>query len=188
MQNSRKEFNLDYINNELEKLGNAAHDAISIYVAGGYVMASMGLKASTKDIDVVMQSKSQSEKLQKTLENSGYRRLPVISVTKDYRDLSAAIYENRNGFRWDVFNKTVANKLSLTESMRARAKPIHTYSNIYLFELSKEDIFLMKGVTDRERDLDDMLLLARAGIDYKIVFNECLIQSDTTGKLWEMGL
>jgi hypothetical protein len=186
--NNRKEFNLDYINSELERLGDAAHDTLRMYAAGGYVMASMGLKAGTKDIDVVVQSRSESEKLQRALENSGYTKLPIKSVTQDYRDLSAAIYENRDGFRWDVFNKTVANKLSLSKSMRARAELIHGYSNISLFELSREDIFLMKGVTDRERDLDDMLLIARAGVDYKTVFNECLIQSEATGKLWEMGL
>ena len=72
--------------------------------------------------------------------------------------------------------------------MKSRARLAHNKAKLSLFELSKEDIFLMKGVTDRERDLDDMSLIARSGVDYKTVFEECLIQSEMTGRLWETGL
>ncbi len=151
-------------------------------------MATNGLKAGTKDIDIVVENRAQLEMLITALQNSGYRSLPINSMTKDYQDLSARIYENDDGFRWDIFTKVVANKLALTKSIRSRSKLSRSKTKLSLSELSKEDIFLMKGVTDRDRDLDDMSLIARSGVDYKTVFEECIIQSDRSGKLWEMGL
>ncbi len=175
MQNRPREFSLEVHRKRLNNLDNVLDSRLKIYVVGGYVMASNGLKTGTKDIDVIVENRAQSEKLINALANSGYYHLPIDSMTKEYRDLSAAIYENDDGFRWDIFTKIVANKLTLTESMRSRAKLTHNRNKLSLFELSKEDIFLMKGVTDRERDLDDMSLIAKSGVDYKTVFEECLI-------------
>jgi hypothetical protein len=46
----------------------------------------------------------------------------------------------------------------------------------------------MKGMTGRDRDLEDMSLLARSGVNYDSGFKECVSQSDRTDKLWEIGL
>ena len=59
MQDRRpQEFNLEYIENELNKLEKALDNPLKIYVAGGFVMASNGLKAGTKDIDVVLENRT----------------------------------------------------------------------------------------------------------------------------------
>jgi hypothetical protein len=185
---SLKIFNLEYIEKELEKLDRVLERPLKIYVAGGFVISTNRLKAGTKDIDVIVDTRTQSKILGDSLEKSGYKHLSLGSVTQDNRDLSAELYENFDEFRWDVFIKVVAHKLALSKSMKSRAKLTHRKKNLLLFELSKEDIFLMKGVTERERDLEDMSLIARSGIDYKIVLEECLHQSETTGTIWETGL
>ncbi len=110
------------------------------------------------------------------------------AATKEYRDLSVELYENHDEFRWDVFTKVVAHKLAVSPDMKLRAKLTHRKEKLSLFELSKEGIFLMKGVTDRERDLEDMALIAKTGIDYNIVLAECSQQSESTGSIWETGL
>jgi hypothetical protein len=184
----QKLFNLEYIENELEKLDAALDGPLKIYVAGGFVMSTNKLKPGTKDIDVIVERRPLLKMLGKSLEKSGYSHLPMNSVTIDYKDLSAEIYENHDEFRWDIFTRIVAHKLALTQSMKLRARLTHVKEKLSLFELSKEDIFLMKGVTDRERDLEDMSLIAKSGVDYDTILEECLIQSDRTGTLWEMGL
>jgi hypothetical protein len=53
---------------------------------------------------------------------------------------------------------------------------------------SKEDIFLFKGITEREADLDDMRLLAESGLDWEVIRQECRNQSVSSGRLWENAL
>ena len=53
---------------------------------------------------------------------------------------------------------------------------------------SKEDVFLFKGITEREADLNDIRLLVESGIDWQVVKEECRYQSDISGKLWEDAL
>ncbi len=185
----RREFSLGYIENELTRLDSGLASPLDIYVAGGFVMAHRGLKPGTKDIDVVLEDRPRFRNLVKLLLRHGYRELTVNVLPSAYVNLFAsAILENSDGFRWDVFEKVVADKLALTETMKSRATPSYKKKKLRLFLLSKEDVFLMKSVTDRDRDLEDMFLLARSGLDYDAIFEECLVQSELTDRVWESGL
>jgi hypothetical protein len=185
----RKEFSPDYIDRELDRLDSVLVNHLTVYVAGGYVMARLGLKPATKDIDVILEDERQFESLVGALKDARYRELTPRMLAKPYLNLSAsAVLENADGFRWDVFERVVANKLALTGTMRSRAKPGYRNTRLTLLLLSKEDIFLMKSVTERDRDLEDMFLLGRTGLDYNAVFEECTVQSELTDSVWESGL
>jgi len=185
----RREFSLGYIESELASLDSGLAGPLDVYVAGGFVMARRGLKPGTKDIDVVLEDRPRFRNLVKLLLRHGYRELAVDVLPSAYVTLFAsAILENGDGFRWDVFERVVADKLALTETMKSRATPSYKKKKLTLFLLSKEDVFLMKSVTDRDRDLEDMFLLARSGLDYDAVFEECLVQSELTDRVWESGL
>ena len=161
---------------------------LKIHLAGGYVMAHQHLKAGTKDIDVIVETKDQVGALDRALEAAAYHLLPNGTLAAEYQALGATTYENSEGFRWEIFRKTVANKLSLTRGMKSRAKSIRRGGKLQVSNLSNEDIFLMKGVTERDRDLEDMSRLARTGLDYRTILEECTIQSERTGRIWETGL
>ena len=47
--------------------------------------------------------------------------------------------------------------------------------NVWL--ISKEDIFLLKSVTQRDDDEDDLLVLARSGLNWEAILTECIAQS-----------
>ena len=72
--------------------------------------------------------------------------------------------------------------------MIERSEAYFERGRLKAFVLSKEDVFLLKSVTDRDRDLEDMALLARSGIDYEAVLRECEIQTGTTRRPWEPTL
>lgn len=152
-------------------------------------MAAKGLKVGTKDIDVILEDKKQFTALANGLQLTGYHLVNEPVIERVYKKLAAqAILENDEGFRWDIFLRVVANKLSLSEPMKERAEPYINDGKLSVRALSKEDIFLLKGVTERERDLEDMFRIARSGIDYNAVYEECLHQSEATGRIWETGL
>jgi hypothetical protein len=101
---------------------------------------------------------------------------------------TSKIMQNKDGFRWDIFYGKICNKLTFSTNMSQRAIEFYSRGNIKLAIASKEDIFLFKGITEREADLNDMRLLVESGIDWQVVKEECRYQSDISGKLWEDAL
>ena len=122
---NRREFDVEYIRSELDKLSLKLPRRTAIYVAGGFVLASYGLKAGTKDIDVVVDSKPRFDSRIKGLKGCDYPSVQEAQLTKVYKTLSAtAILENRDGFRWDVFLRVVANKLFLSNPMKKKGNGV----------------------------------------------------------------
>ena len=48
--------------------------------------------------------------------------------------------------------------------MKLRARMLYSGEKLTVFLLSNKDIFLLKGMTERDRDLEDMAILARHGL------------------------
>ncbi|MFH0849127.1 MAG: DUF6036 family nucleotidyltransferase [archaeon] len=182
-----RNFNRSYIENELHKLDTKLSKKTTLHVAGGAAMAFYGLKEATKDIDVIVRSETQRDSLVQALHDMSYSE--PGRVTAIYAQMEAtATLENQDGFRWDVFNRIVAHKLSLSRNMITRSQRVLTSGRLEVRLLSKEDIFLLKSVTDRERDLEDMGIVAESGIDWKIVAAECSSQAAESTMIWEDAL
>jgi hypothetical protein len=162
---------------------------IRIFIIGGLALISYGLKEATKDVDVVVLGPRDLDILIKSLATIGYHSLEDSFVSKSYENMEISkIMENRDGFRWDIFHRSICKKLSFSKNMASRAAEFYSRKKLVLSIASKEDIFLFKGITEREADLDDMRLLAESGLDWQVVENECAHQSDASGKIWEDAL
>ena len=152
-------------------------------------MAFYGLKEATKDIDIILTNAEQLNSLLTALSKSGYDKPAQAFITKSYCKMQTnAIMENTDGFRWDLFVNKVCNALILSEAIKQRAKPIYKGSHLRVLITSKEDIFLFKGITEREADLDDMRILAESGLDWNLISRECQMQSAAAGVPWETAL
>jgi hypothetical protein len=171
-------------------LDSILEEKLDIYFLGGTVMAINGLKVGTKDIDVIVEHRKDHRNLISSLEKCGYLLLQPQDLSKPYVELSATALQNREGFRWEIFVEYVAKKLVLTSTVRKRATEIYSGDRLTVFRLSNEDLFLMKAMTERDRDLEDMSILARSGLDYGIILHECISQSkmDPRGNVWESSL
>ena len=183
-----QKFNKRYIEIELEKLNAALPKRTRIFIAGGAAMAFYGLKEATKDIDVVVEKRSELRALVSALQALGYKR-PKCSVGATYTKMRAnAILENTDGFRWDIFERVIARKLSLSHGMINRSLTLYDKTRLHLRSLCKEDIFLLKSVTERDLDLEDMRIVAESGINWNHVKIECQAQASRTGRIWEDAL
>lgn len=172
------------------KLDGVLSKKLSIYLLGGAVMAITGLKPGTKDIDVIVEGQRGHEILCSSLEKCEYYLLQHQDLSKPYNELSATALQNPDGFRWEIFVEYVAKKLALTDTIKHRSSVIFSGKKLTVFRLSNEDMFLMKGMTERDRDLEDMALIVRSGIDFKLVLKECMEQSemDPRSNIWESSL
>ncbi len=171
-------FNDEYVSGELEKVGNALTVPINLYLIGGAAMIKYGLKAATKDIDVLFSTQREAVELVNALMKVEYHQIQSGRLAPEYKMMSATrIVENHDGFRWDIFHEYVCKKLRLSPGMIKRAKPFVKTGLLNVRIISKEDIFLLKSVTERDDDEDDLLLLARSGLDWEAILNECISQS-----------
>ena len=171
-------FDDEYVSSELEKVGNALTMPINLYLIGGAAMIKYGLKAATKDIDVLFSTQREAVELVNALKKVEYNQIQSGRLAPEYKMMSATrILENRDGFRWDIFHEYVCKKLRLSSGMIKRANIFVETGRLNVWIISKEDIFLLKSVTERDDDEDDLLLLARSGLDWEAILNECVSQS-----------
>ena len=84
----------------------------------------------------------------------------------------------------------MAKKLKFSDMIKNRARSFYSGKKINVYLLSNEDIFLLKGMTERDRDLEDMAILVRSGLNYDAIIDECIDQSnkDQRGNNWEASL
>jgi hypothetical protein len=93
----------------------------------------------------------------------GFRPLGEMKLTPSDRKLNpSGIYVAEGMPRFDLFTKVICNALFLTDEMKSRAETIE-FGKLVLHLLSLEDVFLLKSITEREGDLEDMATIVRRG-------------------------
>ena len=94
---------------------------ITICTIGGVVLLYQGLKDATKDIDIVVRTKTEFIELQKALEHAGFA--PKIPG-KGYTHFNLNQIFIKDKFRIDLFEKEVCGRFCLSKTMIERAKII----------------------------------------------------------------
>jgi hypothetical protein len=147
----------------LRKLGEKLNTTVHAYLLGGANLLLRGLKKATKDLDVVVEDKRDFSKLQSVLLASGFRPLGEMKLTPSDRKLNpSGIYVAEGMPRFDLFTKVICNALFLTDEMKSRAETM-AFGKLVLHLLSLEDVFLLKSITEREGDMEDMATIVRRG-------------------------
>lgn len=167
-------FDRDYIEGEFKKIDKALTDSIKVYILGGGAMSYYNLKTATKDADIVLRHEGELESTIDSIKNSGYQEAEIKGTHQTPRK----VFENKDGFRIDIFIDRICKGLKLSKGIRSRSEEFLTLKNLTLFALSPEDIFILKSVTNRERDRDDMYALFSHGLDFETIKDEIFYQTD----------
>jgi len=180
-----RRFDLSYIDAELKKIGKRIPESVEIILIGGANMIYRGLKAATKDVDIVVARPIDLNTLSRTLKEMDY--IEIIELPEDYQKLGTSfIMRNSDGFQCDVFYRQVCQGLVLSPRILERAERHGRFGNLLISLMSPEDLFLFKSITERELDLDDMRILVESGVNWDTIFHECQKQSGY--KIWEAFL
>jgi len=156
----------------------------AVYMIGGGALMKRKMKPKTKDIDIVVDSKPEFDRMQDAFRAAGFK--PTLP-TKEYERLALSQIWVRDDFRVDIFCKMVCGRFSLSEGMKRRSVRDNIRSkNIDLFVCSPEDIFLFKTMTDREGDYDDCSSVVKIMVDFEwsVVLNEAKEQSKDGQAVW----
>jgi predicted transcriptional regulator len=165
----------------LEELARRLSRPLNLFILGGEAMRIRGLKMATKDIDVVVEDAEALSLLRETLLPLGYEELTVDEQPEDDRRINpSAILVRDPSPRFDIFVRRIADTLTLSETMKERSTP-QNKDRLRMHVLSNEDLLLLKSVTGREGDIQDMTQLARApGFNWRTVLEEMLAQEKDT--------
>ncbi|MDP6155915.1 MAG: hypothetical protein QGH39_02570 [Candidatus Thermoplasmatota archaeon] len=83
-----RRFDLSYIDAELKKIGKWMPESVEIILIGGANMIYRGLKAATKDVDIVVARSNDLNTLSRTLKDMGY--IEIIELPEDYQKLGTS--------------------------------------------------------------------------------------------------
>lgn len=148
---------------------------------GGGPMVYRGLKAGTKDVDLVVDQGQDRDAIVAILLAHGYEEFGGLP---EYRGFEAVLLRKPRSLGVDVFVVRIMQKFYLSESMKQRADGPHRFGNLDVHHCSNEDIFLLKAITHRPDDDDDVLALAGTPLDGKVLYDEARVQQRRTGENW----
>lgn len=161
--------NFQQIEDIFKEIDQVIPDKIKVYAIGGAVLLEQGLKAATKDIDLVVETKKEFIEFQHSLQKIGFK--PQIPG-KEYSRMNLSQIFQRGDFRIDLFEKEVCGRFSLSKEMVKRARKALSLDHIEVHLCSNEDIFLFKTMTDREGDLTDCESIVAAAVEWDIILDE----------------
>lgn len=151
-------------------IGRALPKKMSVYAIGGTAMMFMGIKNSTLDIDLVFDKKGDREEFMVVLKKLGAKESDVTLVygLKNNTPLMLEF----NNCRFDMFmNKVITSTLS--DGMKERAKQTHEFGNLIIKIADPNDILIMKSVTSRDKDLDDIIAIVnKSKINWDTIVEE----------------
>ena len=160
------EFNQDHLEEILIFIADKLAKTTTIYVFGGAVMVYRKMKPATKDIDILFEKNSDYHDFIAAAKECGF---VTTSIPTDYKQffLSAMLQNHHTNWRLDLFLRKVCGKFEFNDDVKKRAILFKVISNLHIYFISLEDIMLMKALTERERDLDDIRVILGA-LDFKL--------------------
>lgn len=176
--------NFNQLDSLFEEIDTKLRSRLRLYVIGGAMLLYHGLKDTTKDIDVIVDSKPDYQQMQKVLKDLGFSAgIP----TKEYRRVDVSQIYVRDDFRVDLFNRVVCKGLHLSETMKQRAVNVRMMKHLSIYLCSSEDVFLFKTFTDREGDITDCLSIVQkdSSFDWLKLLHEIQLQIKVSGcRIW----
>ncbi|MDP2750279.1 MAG: hypothetical protein Q8O89_05605 [Nanoarchaeota archaeon] len=156
---------------------------ISCYAFGGTAMMFYGYKNSTKDIDLVFGNEDDLSVFCEAIQELGYKKKSLLGIYKKEKidDKNAPLMFTRGEERFDLFLKKIF-RTELSEKMKERLFGRHEFiekdNSLIINILSKEDIILLKSITERENDYNDVLTICEKDeISWDIIVDEAIRQS-----------
>jgi len=159
-------------------IGGQLKNKVESIAIGGSAMMFYGAKNATKDVDLVFSKKEDLDDVKNILYNSGFdERKNIKGIFREDESAGKPVMMDGKDTRFDLFlNEVIGFKIH--KDTIERIKEIHEFGNLVVKTASPEDILMMKGCTERERDRDDAAeLVRRFNIDWNIVISEASKQT-----------
>ena len=160
---------------------------VTAYLRGGENMRMKGLKASTKNCDILVRGVDEFDAILEAATQMGYRRLVAAEYTNDDMRLRPDnILTHPRIPRLDIFTTTILGSAILTDGMIKNADYVQC-GPLTLGILCNEHVFLLKAIAGRDGNMHDMMSLVlgptaaprgRHAFDWEVVWREIISQEE----------
>jgi hypothetical protein len=169
----------------LRGLGERLEQPMQFLVIGGAAMLEYGLKDVTKDIDLVCRDATGKARLLESAKGLGFE---VVGPEKRHARLGLDRIAVKGGHTLDIFASRVSCDFGLSETIWERGRKTSILGKAEMRYAAVEDIFILKLIANRPRDIEDCVSLASASMDFEVVFSEIEAQYSKAGtveeKIW----
>ncbi|MEW5896955.1 MAG: hypothetical protein AB1668_04645 [Nanoarchaeota archaeon] len=155
---------------------------VECYAFGGNALMFYGYKEETKDVDLLFEVEVSRQELIRVLSSLGYvETSPVkIYLPEKLKDPHRPLMYKRGESRFDLFIGKIFKTL-LSSKMKEDVFAVHDFNeehNLKIKVLRKEHIVLLKAITERQNDFDDIRLILEKDktFDWQYLIDEVLWQ------------
>lgn len=163
-------------------ISNEIGKDLECWAFGGNAMMFYGYKDETKDVDLLFDELEERAEFIKTIEKIGFIEggLRNIYVPEKLRDKHKPLIYFRYDIRFDLFVKKVFKTL-ISPKMAEDLFAVHDFKgkhNLRVKVLRKEHIVLLKAVTERQNDFDDIRTIVEKEkrFDWQYLIDEAIWQ------------
>ena len=159
-------------------IGGQLKNRVECIAIGGSAMMFYGAKNATKDVDLVFLKEEDLIEVKKILYNSGFdERKNIKGIFREDEAAGKPVMMDGKETRFDLFLNEVIG-FRIHEKTIERLKESHEFGNFIVKTASPEDILMMKGCTEREKDRDDAAeLIKKFNINWNIILDEASNQT-----------
>ena len=166
----------------LKGLGERLAEPVQVLIIGGAAMLEYGLKDLTKDIDLVCRDAEGKAKLLEAARSLGFE---LFGPEKRHARLGLDRIAIKGGHTLDIFAGRVSYDFGLSETMWQRGKRTPPLGKAVMRYAAVEDIFALKLIANRPRDIEDCRSLTTAKMDYEAMYSEIKAQYSRAGTIEE---
>jgi len=168
-------ININTQENLFNQIGGALPRKLVVYSIGGTAMMLHGFKGETLDIDLVFDKERERKMFIETLVGLGFRKdeKRVIETYGLNKNTPTMLRLASGDFVFDLFlNKIISSVFS--EGMKERAKQTHEFGgNLIIKVADLNDILIMKSVTGRAKDNEDIIsIINNNKINWDVILEE----------------
>ncbi|MBI2659967.1 nucleotidyltransferase [Candidatus Woesearchaeota archaeon] len=158
-------------------IGSQLKNKVECIAIGGSAMMFYGTKSTTKDVDLVFSRSEDIEAVKNILYNSGFNERKNIKGISRENEAGKPVMMEGKETRFDLFLNEVIG-FRIHEKTIERLRESHEFGNFIVKTASPEDILMMKGCTERDKDRDDAAeLIKKFNINWNIVLDEASNQT-----------
>lgn len=162
---------------------------ITCYAFGGTAMMFYGYKDETKDIDLLFEKEEDRQEFIKAIKSLGYEETSPMNIyiPKKLREKHKPLMYKRGDSRFDLFVKKIF-RTRISEKMKEDLFAIHDFkekNNFKVKVLRKEHLVLLKSVTERDKDFEDIknITTKEKNFDWQYLVEEAIWQHEQ-GDSW----
>lgn len=152
---------------------------ITTIAIGGTAMMFSGYKTATKDIDLVFKNSKDRNTFIVAIEQLGYKQKSLVQVYDEKRAKfgNRPVIYSRGEERFDLFVKNVFGfPLEFDQKKIIQRHDFVGKKEIIIYVLPKEYLILLKVLTERERDYEDIETIVKIekNIDWDFIVDEAI--------------